>query len=114
MERQNLISGFITGARQTTVTKEGLRWAEDFLSRNDRLRAEQLIAALSRLVEGYESPYGLELLSSVHFVANYEEIKGVDAIVDTLGNWSKRKSLEFDSKMIGVAIDRLTEDRLLH
>lgn len=114
MERQDLISGFVAGARQTTVTKEGLRRAEEFLSRNDLVRAEQLIAALSRLVEGYESPYGLELLSSVHFVANYEEIKGVDAIVDTLGNWSKRKSLEFDSKMVGVAIDRLTEDRLLN
>lgn len=67
------------------MTKEGLRRAEEFLRRNDHVRAEQLITALSRLVKGYESPYGLELLSSVHFAANYEEIKGVDAIVHTLG-----------------------------
>ena len=114
MERQSLISGFTSEARETTVTKEGLRMAEEFLQGDDRNRADQLIATVSRLVEGYESPYGLELLSSVHFIANYEEITEVDAIVDALGEWSSRKGLEFDSGMVGFAMNRLIEDRLLN
>jgi hypothetical protein len=114
MERQHLISGFTADARETTVTSSGLMLAEDFLKGTERARAEKLIATVSRLVEGYESPFGLELLSSVHFIARHEDTRGVEAIIGTLDAWSTRKSLQFGPDAVGLAVERLVEDRLLN
>ncbi|MBN8975941.1 MAG: macro domain-containing protein [Rhizobiales bacterium] len=113
MKRQGLIAGFSVHSDQIVVTSEGIRLAEEFLQGEERARADTLVQCLSRLIEGYESPYGLELLSSVHFVAHYEDAKGVEAISGVLGGWSARKGLEFNAEMLGVVIDRLNEDRLL-
>ena len=65
-----------------------------------------------RLVDGFESPYGLELLASVHWVATHDD-RGpsdeLDVIVQRVQEWSGRKQRMFTEDHIATAFERLRE-----
>lgn len=69
----------------------------DTLARFDRVSA---------LVEGFESPVGLELLSTVHWVVHYENPETMDEVVQLTYSWSERKQ-QFTPRQIGLAVDVL-------
>lgn len=69
----------------------------DALARFDRVNA---------LVDGFETPYGLELLSTVHWVAQRERIDNPTEIREHLARWSARKAM-FTLEQVGIAIDAL-------
>jgi len=64
---------------------------------------------VSRLIEGFESPYGMELLASVHWVANRAGASTADEAVQKVHMWTERKTM-FTPHQIGAAWGRL--DRL--
>ena len=53
------------------------------------------------------APYGLELLATVDFIKEKEEIEDVDKIFQEIGKWTKRKLMK--PFHIKVAYDRLKE-----
>ena len=63
-----------------------------------------------RLVDGFESPYGLELLASVHWVATHDD-RGpsdeLDVAVQRVQEWSGRKQRMFTEDHIAAAFERL-------
>ena len=61
---------------------------------------------VSSLVEGFETPFGLELLSTVHWVATRDAVKGADQIVTSTYEWGERKK-QFSDRQIRLALDRL-------
>ncbi len=63
---------------------------------------------VSRLIEGFESPYGMELLSTVHWVADQDRAATIDEAVQQVHSWSKRKRM-FTRYQIGAAWERLRE-----
>lgn len=80
------------------------REAEDFLSSySDTQRRFDRVA---KLVEGYESPYGLELLSTAHWVATKDGLRDRDAIADAVWAWGHRKR-QFSRQQIDLALDHL-------
>ena len=77
------------------------------------------IARVAALVDGFETPYGMELLSTVHWVAHRGGPKA-DAPATTPENacaricgWNRRKENLFTREHIGVAWRRLGERRWL-
>ncbi len=74
------------------------------------------LAAVSRLIEGFETPYGMELLATVHWVA----VKGgrngdapVETSADAVGkvhSWNPRKQKIFHPRHIHVAWRRLEDE----
>ena len=60
-----------------------------------------------RLVEGFESAYGMELLATVHWAATAEQCVDRTCVVDTVHGWSPRKESLFTVDHIAVALDRL-------
>jgi O-acetyl-ADP-ribose deacetylase (regulator of RNase III) len=69
----------------------------------------------ARLIDGFESPLGMELLSTVDWLLRKEGIKAeTDSIRTALGNWpggaasAHRKSKIFDERLIELALERLT------
>lgn len=112
MEEQGLIQGFTDENRETWVTTEGSKLAEAYLNGDELAKADELIRRLCFLVEGYESPFGLELLSSVHFLTNKGEANSLDSVLGKMASWSNRKS-EFDSKAVEFALKRLEEDKMV-
>lgn len=86
--------------------------ADEFLSRH---RDDQdRLASLLRLVEGFETPYSLELLATVHFASGHSpETADPQALADRVASWSLRKARLFTAKHVALAAQRLAEMRLL-
>ncbi len=61
---------------------------------------------VSKLVEGFETPFGLELLSTVHWVIKNKNTNNRKEILDDIYLWSDRKR-KFSEKQINLAIDVL-------
>ncbi|WP_319764044.1 macro domain-containing protein [Maridesulfovibrio sp.] len=80
---------------------------------NDGLKKDQelsdRIERVLDLVEGFDSPYGLELLGTVHWVITQELECKVDPekIFGSISNWTDRKSRMFQRSHIDLAIERL-------
>lgn len=112
-EKYGLIKGFLTDDRRAHVTPVGCASADGFLG-NSNQAAEEIVTRLSHLIQGYESPYGLELLSSVHWLAHHEKRYPIEKIIEELQGWNERKRNAFDDSTIREAYQRLQDDRLLH
>ncbi|AGL20218.1 hypothetical protein [Actinoplanes sp. N902-109] len=87
-------------------------------------RAEQVLAGqpaelhrlelLLDLVAGFETPYSLELLATVHFAAGHEpETADPEVLAERVAGWSLRKARMFTARHVAVAAGRLAERRLL-
>ncbi|MEW6219103.1 MAG: macro domain-containing protein [Thermodesulfobacteriota bacterium] len=59
-------------------------------------------ARVAELVQGFESPFGLELLSSVHWVMTRETAKPLGEVVERTYAWGERKR-QFTPRQIGIA-----------
>jgi hypothetical protein len=59
------------------------------------------------LVEGFESPFGLELLASVHWVLEKEHAQGPADVVQKIHSWNDRKK-QFTQRQISLAIQTLS------
>jgi O-acetyl-ADP-ribose deacetylase (regulator of RNase III) len=58
------------------------------------------------LVEGFETPFGLELLATVHWVANREGAKDAGQAMEKVYDWNERKK-RFAPRQIELAFDTL-------
>lgn len=92
----HFISGYADGQNKPDTSIElfpdAAHQAREFLFENKE--ALNKFEQVSDLVEGFESPYGMELLSTVHWVATQELIdrqNDIDAIVQAIHAWSDRK-----------------------
>jgi O-acetyl-ADP-ribose deacetylase (regulator of RNase III) len=72
---------------------------EDTRSRFDRV---------ADLVRGFESPFGLELLSTVHWIAKTHGAQPADQVAHNVYAWSDRKR-QFTPRQIDLAMNVLTE-----
>ncbi len=62
------------------------------------------------LIEGFESSFGLELLSTVHWVASKEQAKTVDAVAQRTYAWNERKK-QFSRRQIDLTFDVLSQKK---
>lgn len=61
---------------------------------------------VAELVRGFETPFGLELLSTVHWAAREAQTMEPDQVVDGVHRWSERKR-RFSARQIRLALDTL-------
>lgn len=104
----HLVSGYADGGdapdKQLALVPGAVEEARSFLaghastnSRFDRVTA---------LVDGFETPFGLELLATVHWVVTVEKATGLDDIVEQVYAWGPRKE-QFSRDQLGLAAARL-------
>jgi O-acetyl-ADP-ribose deacetylase (regulator of RNase III) len=76
-----------------------------------RADARQRFDRVAQLIEGFESPYGLELLASTHWLARHEELPAADAEAASaaIRSWTSRKADLFGSSHVALAWQRLDE-----
>jgi O-acetyl-ADP-ribose deacetylase (regulator of RNase III) len=67
-----------------------------------RPETEARFERVAKLVEGFESPFGLELLSTVHWVSTRESAASEDEILARIYEWGERKKA-FSSEQIQLA-----------
>jgi O-acetyl-ADP-ribose deacetylase (regulator of RNase III) len=81
--------------------------AEIFLTnKHDSLDRMKMVCAL---IEGFETPHGMELLATVHWVAHYATTKATDedTAISAVQQWSARKMRMFRPQHIRIAWKRL-------
>ncbi len=113
MEAKNYIQGYTSDEQQVVVTQGTFAAANELLDANGASISET-IRKLSLLIEGYESPYGMELLASVHFLAVTEGITTQPEMSRALENWNDHKRANFPEAAVTAALERLKEDKFIH
>jgi O-acetyl-ADP-ribose deacetylase (regulator of RNase III) len=107
----HFVAGYADGGdapdKPLTLVPGAVDDARNFLAANADTRAR--FDRVGALVEGFETPFGLELLATVHWVAKYET--GVNTLKDVVTKthaWNERKK-HFSERQIGIALDVLAE-----
>ena len=104
----HLVSGYADGGdapnKLLNLVPGALEDAHAFLKNKAATQAH--FDRVSDLVEGFESPFGLELLSTVHWIVTEEHGKNVDDIVARTYDWDDRKK-QFSQRQIKLAADVL-------
>lgn len=74
--------------------------------------SQQRLQRVSTLIEGFETPYGMELLASVHWLATHEDPAAASAeqAVAGIQHWNQRKQKTFQPAHLHVAWQRLVSE----
>jgi O-acetyl-ADP-ribose deacetylase (regulator of RNase III) len=109
----HLISGYADGGdapdKPLKLVPGAYDEAQRFLDTKQKTREHA--ARVSRLVRGFESPVGLELLATVHWIEKKESAQSVSDLVKRMHAWSERKS-RFTPRQIKLAAERLEQSGL--
>ena len=104
----HFVSGYADGGENPTkelsLVPGAAREAGELLA-SDEVTQERL-RRVSRLVEGFETPFGLELIATVHWVAVHEQATTEEAAERATYAWGKRKA-QFTKRQIDRAFDRI-------
>lgn len=79
--------------------------AEQFLA--DDAEAAQRLQQVGQLIEGFETPYGMELLATVHWVANENKTLDNNVIQQGVTGWNTRKAKLMQPKHIEKTLMKL-------
>ena len=96
--------------KQIDLVSGAVQKAQEALK--DSPQTQQRMKRVKSLVEGFETPYGLELLSTVYCVAKNEQAQNLEQIIQQVHAWNERKQA-FTPKQIGIAYQLLKEQKWL-
>jgi O-acetyl-ADP-ribose deacetylase (regulator of RNase III) len=86
--------------RKIELKPEASNLAEDFLKEHEDTRKR--LDRVGNLIAGFETPYGMELLSTVHWVATREGAQTQEEVLTRTYEWGERKKM-FKSDHVQVA-----------
>jgi O-acetyl-ADP-ribose deacetylase (regulator of RNase III) len=113
----HFIQGFGDGTRNKPDTviqllPNAVKHADSFLSSGQALYSDSFerFRNVKRLIEGFETPYGMELLSTVHWLVVHEhlDIKDESKIINAVHNWNPRKAAVMRPEHITKAACRIS------
>jgi O-acetyl-ADP-ribose deacetylase (regulator of RNase III) len=106
----HLVSGYADGGDKPDKVLElvpgAVRDAEQFLGTEEETRSR--FDRVADVVDGFETPFGLELLSTVHWVATREGASTPQAAIDLTHAWGERKR-RYTPNQIRIAWNILAE-----
>jgi len=104
----HLVSGYADGGdapdKQIELVPGAVKDAEAFLS--DKSDTADRFDRVAQLVEGFETPFGLELLATVHWVTTRENAASPEDAIAKVYAWNERKK-RFSQRQIGIAFQTL-------
>jgi O-acetyl-ADP-ribose deacetylase (regulator of RNase III) len=104
----HLVSGYADGGddprKQLELVPGAVDDAEKYLRGHPDTRAR--FDRVAELVSGFETPFGLELLATVHWVMTRLGIRTPDAVVEATYAWNDRKR-RFSPRQIRLAVEVL-------
>lgn len=105
---------FIIGLGDGVVVSEiepiedALKEAHDFIIESSQKDTLDRIERVGSLIDGFQSPYGMELLATVHWVAaNDPGVNSPDTATVAIHNWNQRKKQLMTQQHINIAWLRL-------
>lgn len=107
------ISGVGDGSEtsEIRVIPSALEAAENYLQENNSATLQR-VQRVSDAIEGFQTPYGMELLSTVHWVGSSAvRPKSIDEVVTRVHLWNNRKKILMSARDISLAWHRLTDEK---
>jgi O-acetyl-ADP-ribose deacetylase (regulator of RNase III) len=106
----HLIYGYADGGdapdKQLKLVPGALNEAASFIDEHQDTR--ERLDRVASLIGGFESPFGMELLSTVHWVLSREEPDTQEQLVERIYAWNDRKR-QFMPRQIALAADVLAD-----
>ncbi|MFD1360057.1 type II toxin-antitoxin system antitoxin DNA ADP-ribosyl glycohydrolase DarG [Lentibacillus salinarum] len=68
---------------------------------------KQRLAKVKEIINGFETPYAMELLATVHWIMKTVRLKSDEQLIQEVQNWNERKKKLFPSKHILKAYQHL-------
>jgi O-acetyl-ADP-ribose deacetylase (regulator of RNase III) len=106
----HLVSGYADGGdapdKQLELVPGAVKDAESFLS--DKQDTAARFDRVAELVEGFETPFGLELLATVHWVTTRENAVSAEDAMAKVYAWNERKK-RFSPRQISIALQTLQD-----
>ena len=104
----HLVSGYADGGdapdKQLEIVPGAIEDTMAFLENQVETKAR--FKRVCSLVQGFESPFGLELLSTVHWIISNEGVQTIDDLVAHTYDWNDRKK-QFSRRQIALAAEVL-------
>jgi O-acetyl-ADP-ribose deacetylase (regulator of RNase III) len=72
--------------------------------------AVKAVERVARLIEGFETPLGLELLATVHWLVIHEGVKTENELIDPISRWNERKKNLFTPAHLRLAWQQLEQE----
>jgi O-acetyl-ADP-ribose deacetylase (regulator of RNase III) len=89
--------------------------ADAFIKSESGQELGERMDRIGALINGFETPYGMELLATVHWVASRDpQVRTVDDAITAVHNWNDRKRAVLRKDHIKIAWRRLHEGGWLH
>ena len=108
----HFILGLGDGSLESEIepTADALCEADMFIETSGDKALIQRIGRLRALIEGFQTPYGMELLSTVHWVATHEDgVDSPDTALQAIGKWNARKRKMMQTTHVHAAWNRLAQ-----
>lgn len=111
---------FVRGVGDGVVESEieplpgALDEANAFLSQNEDEELLDRVKHVAALIEGFQSPYGMELLATVHWTATHEGAESASEALAHISRWNDRKRVLMTAHQVEAAWDRLKQYGWLH
>jgi O-acetyl-ADP-ribose deacetylase (regulator of RNase III) len=109
------IRGYGDRSQQAAIhpLPEATEGAREFLAATPE--AEKVVTNVSRLIEGFETPYGMELLATVHWVVQEDPTAANDPsrAISEVRAWNDRKRQQLKPEHIRKAWQRLRDEQWL-
>lgn len=106
----HLVSGYADGGdapnKRLQLVPGAVTDANVFLEKHEETRKR--FDRVAKLVEGFESPFGLELLSTVHWVMKNKTVHSMEDVKNHTYAWNERKH-QFTPRQIGIAMEVLLQ-----
>lgn len=102
--------GDFSGNSEIAIMSTAPSEADEFIftSADDELRYH--VERVRYLIEGFETPYGMELLSTVHWVRTREShVRTLNDAIAAVKSWNQRKRAILSSEHIQLAWNRLED-----
>ncbi len=100
-----------TPDKQIELIPGAVKDAEAFLV--DKHETVSRFDRVGQLVEGFETPFGLELLATVHWVVKHENAANAEDAAKKVFAWNERKR-RFSNRQIELAFETLRTKGWLH
>ena len=109
----HFISGYSDGGddpdKRLELVPGAVAEAKAFLAHDDETRRR--FQRVAELVSGFETPFGLELLATVHWMSTHCKVSSRSELVQLVWSWNDRKRRHFSERQIEIAAHVLAKHR---
>lgn len=93
-----------------SLTDKGIQALDGYMESDSAApRITATIDAVLAAIDGFEGPYGVELLATTHWVATHENAREPETAGAAVRSWTKRKGRIYTDARVSVALDRVLQ-----